>query len=117
MAADLSAFQQVLEAVQRAQTLGAIALLAEQTGRSVDDPDCYPRGIRLSIERTDPQWKSLRFLSKHLDWLKLDTRTKHLWIRPPEQIRGVAMEVAYLHAVAESLNESGMPCAADIYYR
>jgi hypothetical protein len=117
MKTDLSAFQQVLDAVQTAQTMGAFALLNDKTTRETDDQDCYPRGLALYIDRKDPRWYSLRFLSKHLDWIHLETRTKHLHIRSPEPIHFRVSEVRYLNAVAESLNESGINCAPDIYYR
>lgn len=117
MATDFSAFQQILEAVQRAQTMGALALLNDTTTRETDDQDCYPRGIKLSIERKDPKWYTLRFLAKHLDWVDLDSRTKHFYIASPQPIDFRLAEVTYLMAVADSLNESGIECAADVYYR
>jgi hypothetical protein len=117
MATDLSAFQLVLHAVQTAQTMGALALLEDATTPSSDDQDCYPRGLALNIDRKDPKWHSLRFLAKHLDWVSLDTRKKKLYLMPPEPIKFRLSEALYLSAVANSLNESGIDCTPDIYYR
>lgn len=109
-------FQRVLEALQRAQTRGAIAVLGDKTTRETDDQDCYPRGIVLYLERNDPRWPSLRFLARHLDWLSLETG-KCLVIHPPQPLAYRLTEVTYLHAVVESLRESGFECDADVYYR
>jgi hypothetical protein len=117
MTTNLTAFQQVLEALQMAQTMGAIALLGDKTTFQTDDQDCYPRGLALDLDRKDPKWHSLRFLSKHLDWVNLDTRTKHLYIGSPEPIEFRLAEVCYLQAVSESLNENGINCTPDVYYR
>jgi hypothetical protein len=109
-------FQQVLEALQRAQTHGAIDILGNIATRETDDQDCYPRGVILNLDRTDPRWPSIRFLAKHLDWLSLETG-KRLNVCPPQPIPYRTAEAAYLHAVAESLRECGFDCYADIYYR
>lgn len=116
MSTKLVEFQRVLEALQRAQTHGAIAVLGDKTTCETDDQDCYPRGIVLDLERNDPRWPSLRFLAKHLDWLSLETG-KRLMIHPPHPLAYRVTEVTYLHAVAESLRESGFECFADVYYR
>ena len=116
MTANLSQFQQVLEALQRARTLGVIGTLDDRTTRETDDQDCYPRGIVLAIERGDPRWPSLRFLAKHLDWVSLEPG-KRLLIQPLEPISFRVTEAKYLRAVAESLRESGFECFAEVYYR
>lgn len=117
MTTDLSAFQQVLQALQTAQTMGALALLDEEITFATDDQDCYPRGLALDLDRKNPIWSSLRFLSKHLDWVVLDTRTKYLFIQPCEPIGFRLAEVRYLRAIAESLNESGIRSTPDVHYR
>ena len=117
MTTDLSAFQQVLHALQTAQTMGALELLDDNTTFATDDQDCYPRGLALNLDRKDPKWHSLRFLSKHLDWVVLDTKTKHLFIQPSEPIGFRLAEVRYLRALADSLNDSGIRCTPDVYYR
>jgi hypothetical protein len=109
-------FQQVLEALQRAQTHGAIGVLDDHTSRETDDQDCYPRAIVLAIERSDPRWPSLRFLAKHLDWVSLEPG-KRLLIHPPQPISFRVTEANYLRAVAESLRESGIECFSDVFYR
>lgn len=116
MTTNLPQFQQVLEALQRAQTYGALAVFDDHTTRETDDQDCYPRGIFLAIQRGDPRWPSLRFLAKHLDWVSLGPG-KHLFIQPPTQILFRITEAKYLHAVVESLQESGFECFADVFYR
>lgn len=117
MVEDLSAFQSVLEAIERARTIGAIALLDDMTTRETDDQDCYPRGLVLDLDRKDPKWKALRFLSKHLDWVSLETSEKCLFLSPPQPIKYHLSEVQYLHAIANSLREDGIQCSPDVYYR
>ena len=112
----LPQFQQVLEALQRAQTHGAIAVLDDNTTRETDDQDCYPRGLVLAIARSDPRWPSLRFLARHLDWLSLEPG-KRLVVQPPQPISFRLTEARYLHAVVEALRESGFECFADVFYR
>ena len=116
MSKTFAQFQHVLEALQRAQTHGAIAILGNTATRETDDLDCYPRGVVLNLERADPRWPSIRFLAKHLDWLCLEPG-KRLNVYPPQPIMYRIAEAAYLRAVAESLQECGFNCYADIYYR
>ena len=116
MATRLPQFQLVLEALQRAQTHGAIAILDDHTTRETDDQDCYPRGIVLDIARSDPRWPSLRFLAKHLDWFSLEPG-KRLMIQPPQPISFRVTEAKYLDAVAKSLRECGFVCYADVFHR
>jgi hypothetical protein len=118
MATDLSAFQRVLEALLTARAMATdIVVSTDTTTRDSDDQDCYLRGIQLRIERTDPVWTSLRFLSKHLDWINLDTKTKHLHVSPLEEIPFRLARTAFQGQVATSLNEAGIPCGSDVYYR
>lgn len=113
--ADLSKFQHVLEALQHAQTMGAVAIKEDRTTFQEDDQDCYPRGLVVTLERKDPKWDSLRFLSKHLDWVSLTG--KQLNIRPPQPMKFRLTEVAYLNAVADALKERGIDCFPDVHYR
>jgi hypothetical protein len=108
-------FQQVLEAMQNARMNGAAEVLNDKTTRETDDQDCYPRGIILNLERSDPRWSSIRFLAKHLDWLELDTG-KSLTIRSLHPIVFRITELGYLNAVVRSLTESGISCYVDINY-
>jgi hypothetical protein len=118
MATDFSAFQRVLEALFTARSVATIIVATtDTTTRDSDDQDCYPRGIQLRIERTDPVWTSLRFLSKHLDWISLDTKTKHLYVSPLEELPFHLTRVAFQEQVSSSLNEAGIPCGSDVYYR
>ena len=118
MAQDLPAFQRVLEALESARSVASILIATlDTTTQETDDQDCYPRGIELYIERDDPVWHSLRFLSKHLDWINLDTRTKHLYIQPPESIPFRNTQAHFQQEVALSLNHSGIYCAPHVYYR
>ena len=112
---NLSEFQYVLEALQHAQTTGALAIEEDKTTFQTDDQDCYPRGLVLTMDRNDPKWGSLRFLSKHLDWVNLEGKWLH--ISPPQPMEFRLTEVIYLRAVAESLKESGIDCFADVHYR
>ena len=118
MATDLSAFQRVLEALLTARDVATtIVATTDTTTRDSDDQDCYLRGIQLRIERTDPVWTSLRFLSKHLDWINLDTKTRHLYVSPLEELPFRLTRLAFQEHVASSLNGAGIPCGSDVYYR
>lgn len=112
---DLSEFQRVLEALQYAQAMGALAIKEDSTTFQADDQDSYPRGLVLTLERKDPKWASLRFLSKHLDWVSLTGKQLH--IKPPHPMKFRLTEVAYLRAVADALEERGIACFPDVYYR
>ena len=114
-APNLSAFQAVLEAVLEARAKGVEAISTNQITRETDDQDCYPRGITVYLDRSDPKVASLRFLSKHLDWLSFSG--KGLSIRPPEWPQFRLTEVTYLEAVAESLRAKGIKCYADVHWR
>jgi len=117
MATDLSKFQEVLEAIEKARAKAFSAVSDDDVTIATDDQDAYPRGIALAIDRKDPRWFALRFLSKHLNWVSLVTRTKHLHITPPCPLRFHSTEIGYLEVLSSSLNESGIKCSADVYYR
>ncbi len=115
---NLSKFQEVLEALQHAQTMGAVAIANDpDLDDSPDEQDCYPRGIQLFLQRGDLRWSSLRFLAKHLDWVRLEGTPLRLHVLPPQPIRRRLTEVRFLDAVAESLKGSGIDCTTDINYR
>jgi hypothetical protein len=116
MASKFAEFQRVLESLQRAQACGVLAALDDQSTRDTDDQDCYPRGLRLNLDPLDPRWPSIRFLAKHLDWIRLHGR-KALNISPPEAFSNRLTEIVYLNAVAGSLQKDGIDCFPDVYYR
>lgn len=71
---------------------------------------------RTALPRTHEAWKEIRFLAKNLNWVSLGPRGM-LKLRPriPMELR--LNEVAYLHAISDSLCKDGIECAPDIYWR
>jgi hypothetical protein len=113
----MSTFQRVLEALYRAREAGEVALVGDKTKREQDDQDCYPRGVVLQVDRTSEVWKTLRFLSKNLDWVLLDTRGKELNLKPRAEFSSRLGHAAFLNAVSDSLCSEGIACAPNIYWR
>ena len=110
-----SQFQVVLEAILEARARGSEVVASDMTSRTTDDPDCYPRGLLVALEKTDPKLVSLRFLAKHLDWVSFSSN--HLYLKPLTEFRFRLTEVGYLHALAECLTERGIPCSPDVNWQ
>lgn len=117
MAVDFSKFQLVLEALVEARQEGERAAAADTTTAATDDQDCYPRGIAIDVPRGDPVWPSLRFLAKHLDWVRLASGPVRLFILPEKKVRFRLAEVAHLTASAAALTKRGIKCDAEVHYR
>ena len=91
------------------------AVASDSTSQTTDDPDCYPNGLLLGLEKGDTKLVSLRFLAKHLDWVNFSSN--HLYIKPLTEIHFRLTKVGYLHALAECLTERGIPCSPDVNWR
>jgi len=113
---ELSVFQRVLEALERARDAGEEAVRRDEMTRSQDDQDCYPQGIVLSLPRTHEACKVIRFLAKNLNWISLGPRSM-LWLRPRISIELRLKKVTYLNAISDSLCKDGIECAPDIHWR
>ena len=112
---EISVFQRVLEALERAREVGEEALRGDSTTREQDDPDCYPHGLIVTLPRTHEAWKALRFLGKNLDWVSMESRGL-LNLRPRMEMKFRTSEVIYLQAVGESLCRDGIDCVPEIMW-
>lgn len=113
---ELSVFQRVLEALERARDAGEEAVRGDERLPQHDDPDCYPHGVIITLPRTHEAWRVIRFLAKNLNWISLGPRGL-LNLRPRMPIKLRVTEVAYLHAISDSLCNDGLECVPDIHWR
>jgi len=107
----------LLSVLNKARNFGIAAIISDTTTLASDDQDCYPRGIILTIERNRPEWELLKKLQKEISWLSVDKRRRRLSISPDREIVRRLTQFGYQAAVADSLNESGISCYADVHWR
>ena len=107
----------LLETLIKARNAGTAAIITDTTTFFSDDQDCYPKGIVLTLERNRPEWELFKRLEKEIPWLSVDRRRRRLSISCELEIEFRLTQFAYQSAVAESLNESGISCYADVNWR
>lgn len=113
---DLTVFQRVLEALERARDAGEEALRGDKLTREQDDQDCYPHGVIITMARGSEELKVIRFLGKNLNWVSLGPRGA-LSLRPKSPIELRLKRLTYVNAISDSLCQDGIECVADVYWR
>ena len=107
----------IVAVLNKARNSGIAAIITDTTTLASDDQDCYPRGIILTIEGNRPEWELLKKLQKEISWLSVNKRQRRLSISPDREILRRLTQFGYQSAVADSLNESGITCYADVHWR
>jgi hypothetical protein len=104
-------------ALINAREAGIAAIMADKTTSLTDDPDCYPRGLKLTIERSRPEWILLKALEKEFEWFSVNKRSGSFTINANLAIKHRLTLFGFQQAVANSLNESGIDCYAEVNWR
>jgi hypothetical protein len=104
-------------ALINAREAGIAAILADKTTFLTDDQDCYPRGIKLTIERSRLEWSLLKELEKEFEWFSVNKRSGSFTINANLPIKYRLTLFGFQQAVANSLNKSGIDCYAEVNWR
>ena len=107
------------------ESLRAAILNAREAGMAfirnhegtTDDPDCYPRGVKVLINRNSLEWRLLKEFEKEFAWFRLNGQSGMLTISVGLQIRNRLTLYGFQQAVADSLSKSGIDCYADVSWR